>query len=56
VADALVERAKLGCNADDIVDAFVALWTAERIGCGAAISIPERPPLDSYGLRMEMMA
>ncbi len=56
VAHALAEREKLRCKADDIVDAFVALWTAERIGCGAAISIPVKPPLDAYGLRMEMMA
>lgn len=56
VAHALAQRAELGCKADDIVDAFVALWTAERIYCGAAISIPAKPPLDAYGLRMEMMA
>jgi predicted RNase H-like nuclease len=56
VARGLAEREKLGCKADDIVDAFVALWTAERIACGAAISIPVKPPLDVYGLRMEMMA
>ena len=49
-------REGLGCKADDIVDALVALWTAERIGCGAALSIPVRPPLDAHGLRMEMMA
>jgi predicted RNase H-like nuclease len=53
---ALADRAKLGCHADDIVDALVALWTAERIDAGAAISIPAKPPRDAYGLRMEMMA
>ena len=37
-------------------DAFVALWTAERIARGRAISIPTCPPLDEYGLRMEMLA
>lgn len=56
IVHALAEREKLGCKADDIVDALVALWTAERIGCGAAISIPAKPPVDAYGLRMEMMA
>jgi len=56
IGHALAERERLGCKADDIVDALVALWTAERIGCGAALSIPVRPPLDVYGLRMEMMA
>lgn len=53
---ALKERAKLGCESDDIVDAFAALWTAERIHRGEAMSIPPSPPLDSHGLRMEMVA
>jgi predicted RNase H-like nuclease len=53
---ALAERAKLGCDADDIVDAFVALWTAERIQRAEAISIPTIPPVDAHGLRMEMVA
>jgi predicted RNase H-like nuclease len=53
---ALAERGTLRCRADDIVDAFVALWTAERIARGAAVSIPADPPVDAYGLRMEMMA
>jgi predicted RNase H-like nuclease len=56
IAHTLAERQKLGCKADDIVDALVALWTAERIHRGEAISIPTKPPLDAYGLRMEMMA
>jgi len=56
IVDALARRRELDCNADDIVDALVALWTAERIACGTAISIPANPPLDAYGLRMEMMA
>jgi predicted RNase H-like nuclease len=53
---ALAERAKLGCEADDIVDAFVALWTAERIQYGIAVSIPLIPTWDMCGLRMEMVA
>jgi predicted RNase H-like nuclease len=52
----LTERRRLECHADDILDAFVALWTAERISCGVAISIPAAPPLDAHGLRMGMMA
>jgi len=56
VVDALAKRKELDCKADDIVDALVALWTAERIAYGTAISIPAKPPLDAYGLRMEMMA
>jgi predicted RNase H-like nuclease len=56
ITHALAERDRLGCKPDDILDAFVALWTAERISSGAAISVPAKPPLDAYGLRMEMMA
>ena len=56
IVDVLAKRRELHCKADDIVDALVALWTAERIACGAAISIPAEPTLDMYGLRMEMMA
>jgi predicted RNase H-like nuclease len=56
IVDALSLRKELACKADDIMDALVALWTAERIACGTAISIPAKPPLDAYGLRMEMVA
>lgn len=42
---------------DDILDAFAALWTAERIFHGAARMFPEPPtPRDSMGLPMEMLA
>jgi predicted RNase H-like nuclease len=41
---------------DDVVDALAALWTAERVASGAARTVPDRPPLDRYGLRMEMVA
>ena len=53
---ALRDRDKLGCKADDIADAFAALWTAERIIRGLEVSIPANPPTDAYGLRMEMLA
>jgi len=39
---------------DDINDAFAALWTAERILAGTASVIPDQPPVDAAGLRMEM--
>lgn len=39
---------------DDILDAYAACWTAERILAGSAIRIPDTPPFDSKGLRMEM--
>ncbi len=53
---ALADRAALGCQPDDVVDAFAVLWTATRIAAGAATSIPARPPRDAHGLRMEMLA
>ncbi len=40
---------------DDILDAFAALWTAERIVRGMAITVPESPLEDRFGLRMEMV-
>jgi predicted RNase H-like nuclease len=41
---------------DDLVDAFAALWTAERVAAGRAIVLPAAPPLDSVGLRMRIEA
>jgi predicted RNase H-like nuclease len=55
-ARALGDRKALGCQADDIVDALVLLWTAERIQRGEAVTIPAQPPRDACGLRMEMVA
>jgi predicted RNase H-like nuclease len=54
--DALAERSQLASTEDDVLDAFVALWTAERIVTGASQTIPPRPPSDSFGLRMEIVA
>lgn len=42
---------------DDIIDAHIACWTAERIFNREAQHIPENPqnpPIDENGLRMEM--
>jgi predicted RNase H-like nuclease len=41
---------------DDLLDAFAALWSAERIVAGKAVILPAIPPIDSCGLRMEMVA
>ena len=41
---------------DDLLDAFAALWTAERVVAGRALVIPAEPPVDSRGLRMEIVA
>jgi predicted RNase H-like nuclease len=40
---------------DDILDAIVAAWTARRFARGEAGRMPDPPPTDSAGLRMEMV-
>jgi predicted RNase H-like nuclease len=40
---------------DDILDAIAALWSATRIEAGTAVTLPENPPADSAGLRMEIV-
>ncbi|MFH1486813.1 MAG: DUF429 domain-containing protein [Chloroflexota bacterium] len=53
---ALAERGQLASGRDDVLDAFVALWTAQRIVTGTCKTIPCSPPSDRFGLRMEMVA
>ena len=55
ITRALAERRTLRCAADDIVDAFATLWTAERVHRGEAITLPAAPPCDVHGLRMEIV-
>lgn len=43
-------------KADDLNDAFAALWTARRIRNHEAAVLPVSPPADIRGLRMEMVA
>jgi predicted RNase H-like nuclease len=52
---ALSEKRALASQTDDILDAFAALWTAERIARGIAGAIPGEPSGDSRGLWMEMV-
>ncbi len=52
---ALGDRKKLGSGVDDILDAFAALWTAERINRGEACSLPANPPVDSNQLPMRIV-
>jgi predicted RNase H-like nuclease len=40
---------------DDLLDAFAALWTAERIAAGVSASLPAESAEDSVGLPMRMM-
>jgi predicted RNase H-like nuclease len=53
---ALSERRELSSQEDDVLDAFAALWTAERIAMNSFHVIPASPPRDSYGLCMEIVA
>ena len=53
--DALYHKEKLASSEDDILDAFAALWTAERIALGKSFSIPNDPPRDSYELPMQIV-
>jgi predicted RNase H-like nuclease len=50
------QRRSLRCKLDDILDAMAALWTAERVLRGEAVTVPSSPPRDSAGLPMEMVA
>jgi predicted RNase H-like nuclease len=45
-----------GFSQDDLLDAFAALWTADRILSGDALVFPKDPPRDARGLRMEIRA
>jgi predicted RNase H-like nuclease len=40
--------------ADDIADAFAALWSAERLLAGTARRLPDASVFDSYGLPMHI--
>jgi len=53
---ALAERGELASTEDDVLDAFAALWTAERIASGISQTIPCVPPRDSFELSMEIVA
>jgi predicted RNase H-like nuclease len=44
-----------GAAWDDLYDACVLAWTAARLARGKAIRIPEQPPVDARGLRMEIV-
>lgn len=55
VRQALATKRELASQEDDILDAFVALWTAGRILSGSARTLPAEPAKDSRGLRMEIV-
>ena len=40
---------------DDVLDAYAALWSAERIARGVAISLPDPPLRDAFGFPMRIV-
>lgn len=46
------ERVRKQVGADDVLDAFAALWSAMRIGSGEHESLPAIPEHDAQGRRM----
>jgi predicted RNase H-like nuclease len=44
-----------GADRDDFYDACAAAWTASRYARGEHGTLPDNPPVDSRGLRMEIV-
>lgn len=53
---AVAQQRRLRAGVLNVLNAFAALWTAERIRSGAAVSVPDEAPRDPFGLRMEITA
>jgi predicted RNase H-like nuclease len=45
-----------GADADDLIDSLVCVVVARRILASRAVSLPKRPPRDSFGLPMAIWA
>jgi predicted RNase H-like nuclease len=56
VTKGIADCGKQGAKSDDVLDAFVALWSAARIYNGTAIVFPKEGQMDRFGLRMEILA
>jgi predicted RNase H-like nuclease len=54
VDQALTNMKRAACAADDVLDAFAVLWSAERCVKGDAIAIAEKPEIDAVGLEMNI--
>lgn len=55
VSQAIEDRKALGAKPDDILDAFIALWSAMRILDHTSIGLPRRlSQVDREGIRMEI--
>lgn len=47
-----LDRPRSTAQADDVLDALAALWSARRIQSGLGTSLPEVSQIDSFGRRM----
>jgi predicted RNase H-like nuclease len=56
MADLRSQVARREAEDDDLLDALVALWSAQRVHSGHHVCLPADPPRDRFGLRMEMVA
>lgn len=56
VGDLRSQVARRDATDDDLLDALVALWSAQRVHSGRHLCVPADPPRDRFGLRMEMVA
>ena len=45
---------ELSARTDDVLDALACAWSAARIARNEAVTLPDHPPLDVRGLRMEI--
>jgi predicted RNase H-like nuclease len=50
----MLETRPKGSGIDDLLDALVLTRTAERHLRGNAVCLPEKPPRDARGLKMEI--
>ena len=50
VARLVQSVARRQASTDDVLDALVALWSAERVAAGEAVSLPTPPDSDATGL------
>lgn len=54
ISDVLAAYPRKDVARDDVLDACVCCWTADRILRKKAILVPKEPPVDSRRLRMEI--
>jgi len=50
-----VRQLGLGAQPDDVLDAAIAAFTADRVRLGIAVSLPSEPELDGADLGMQMV-